>query len=91
MEFTYYGDLLGLSGYYKLNPQIAKEKLNKFYNIKFRLLSSYCEGNRVKVVMFSDSLLVYGSGDIELLSDLQKLYIELISEGLLLRGAIVKG
>jgi hypothetical protein len=92
MDFTYWGDLLGISGYYRLNPTVAKAKLNDFYNTTFYSLSSYCESHReVKVLMFSDSLLMYGEDALSALKELCKVYVELIRKGLLLRGGMVKG
>ena len=92
MGFTYYGDLLGISGYYKLSSRIAKEKLNEFYNTVFNSLSFYCKSNNnVNVHMFSDSLLFYGDDPESALKELQWVYIRLIHKGLLLRGAMVNG
>ena len=92
MGFTYYGDLLGISGYYKLSPALAKEKLNDFYNTVFFSLSDYCKNNpNVKVHMFSDSMLFYGDDPIIALEQLHRIYVKLIHKGLLLRGAIVNG
>lgn len=92
MEFTYYGDLLGISGYYRLNPRVAKEKLNQFYDITFESLSEYCQQNNMATVeMFSDSLLFYGDDLASALEQLHSVYARLIYKGLLLRGAIVKG
>jgi len=92
MEYTYYGDLLGFSGYYNLDSEVAKDKLNEFYNTTFFSLTNYCKENRnVKVNMFSDSLLIWGDEPKAILNELHKVYIKLIHKGLLLRGAIVKG
>jgi hypothetical protein len=92
MGFTYYGDLLGISGYYKLSSRIAKEKLNEFYNTVFYSLSDYCNANNdVNVHMFSDSLLFYGDDPISALEELHRVYVKLIHKGLLLRGAMVNG
>jgi hypothetical protein len=41
--------------------------------------------------MFSDSILIWGDKEEEILNELQSLYLRLIKIGLLLRGAIVKG
>jgi len=61
MAFTYYGDLLGISAHYKLNPQTAYSRLNDFYNTTFSSLESYCNNNSdVEVLMVSDSLLIWG-------------------------------
>ncbi len=92
MDFTYYGDLLGISGYYRLNPNVAKDKLNLFYDITFESLSEYCRQNdHVAVTMFSDSLLFYGDDIHAALEQLHSVYVRLVHNGLLLRGAIVKG
>ncbi len=92
MDFTYYGDLLGISGYYRLNPTVAKEKLNQFYDITFESLSDYCRQNdHATVAMFSDSLLFYGDDLHTALEQLHSVYARLLYKGLLLRGAIVKG
>ena len=92
MEYTFYGDLLGISGYYKLSPGTAREKLNQFYNTAFFSLSDYCRDNdTVQVMMFSDSLLLFGEDTLAALGELHKVYVKLIQKSLLLRGAIVKG
>jgi hypothetical protein len=92
MEFTYYGDLLGISGYYRLNPRVAKEKLNQFYDITFESLSEYCRQNTMaNVEMFSDSLLFYGDDVTTAIEQLHSVYTRLLYKGLLLRGAVVKG
>jgi hypothetical protein len=92
IDFTYYGDILGISGYYRLNPSVAKEKLNQFYDITFDSLSEYCRQNdSAKVAMFSDSLLFYGDDVFAALEQLHSVYAKLLREGLLLRGAVVKG
>jgi hypothetical protein len=92
MDFTYYGDLLGISGYYRLNPSVAKEKLNQFYDITFESLSEYCRLNSMATVeMFSDSLLFYGDDVSTALEQLHSVYARLLYKGMLLRGAIVRG
>jgi hypothetical protein len=92
MDFTYWGDLLGISGYYRLNPTVAKAKLNDFYNTTFNSLSDYCRlHTELKVFMFSDSLLMYGEDALSALKELCNVYVELIRKGLLLRGGMVKG
>lgn len=91
-DYTYYGDLLGVSSFYKLDPQRAYQVLNDFYNEAFNILSPHCRSHRdEKVSMISDTLLVWGKrarGSIELLEDLHR---ELLKKGLLLRGAVVHG
>ncbi len=92
MGFTFYGDLLGISGYYKLSPKIAKDKLDEFYNTVFFSLSDYCnQRDDVHVHMFSDSILFYGDDSLSALEQLQRVYVKLIHKGILLRGAIVNG
>jgi hypothetical protein len=81
-----------MSGYYRLNPAVAKDKLNDFYNTTFYSLSDYCVSHpEVTVVMFSDSLLIYGEDALPVLKELHKVYVKLIHKALLLRGAMVKG
>jgi hypothetical protein len=91
--YTYWGDLLGVSGYYKLNPATAKEILNDFYNTTFITLSDYCRTHceSVKILMFSDSLLIYGQDAFSILPELCNVYVKLLGKGLLLRGGMVKG
>lgn len=92
MEFTYYGDLLGIAGFYRLNPGVAKEKLDQFYDITFTSLSEYCRENSLaSVAMYSDSLLFYGDDLRTALEQLHSLYAKLLDKGLLLRGAVIKG
>lgn len=90
MQFTYYGDLLGVSRYFKLSPEVAYSKLNMFYNITFSSLESYCRANsRIEVNMFSDSFLMWGNDAIEALRQLHNVYRKLLDHCLLLRGAMV--
>ncbi|MHB1528580.1 MAG: hypothetical protein ACYCXT_03970 [Acidiferrobacteraceae bacterium] len=90
--FTFYGDLLGMSGFYKNSPSIAYDKLNEFYNTTFYSLEAWQEANNdVKIWMFSDSILMTGDNAEGALSQLLILYAELLHKGLLLRGAIVNG
>jgi hypothetical protein len=93
MGFTFYGDLLGFSGLYKLSPLVARDKLNEFYNTTFFSLDVQWEReNNVKITMLSDSLLITGSTNPEsALCQLSLLYMKLLHKGLLLRGAIVAG
>jgi hypothetical protein len=62
IPFTFYGDLLGVSSYYKLAPRNAHKKLDDFYNTSFFGLSTYCQRTNTAALMFSDSLLLYGRG-----------------------------
>jgi hypothetical protein len=90
--YTYWGDLLGISGYYRLSPAVAKDKLNDFYNTTYDCLSGYCVSNPgTKVVMFSDSLLIYGDDARSILQELSNVYMKLICKGLFLRGGMVFG
>lgn len=93
MDFTFYGDLLGTSSFYKLNSQIAYEKLNKFYNLTYECFNVYCRENPsdITVNLFSDSILVWGNDLEQTLEKLTSLYIKTFNSDLLLRGAIVKG
>jgi hypothetical protein len=91
MDFTFYGDLLGISSNYNLDPNLAYSKLNDFYNISFNELKNYCTAYPgSKVFMFSDSILFYGENSIAAIKQLQNLYLSLLSKNLFLRGAIVK-
>jgi hypothetical protein len=91
MNFTYYGDLLGISGLYKLSPEIAYEKLNLFYNMTFASIDAQWQNRSgSKITMFSDSVLMWGNDAQGALRQLASLYTKLLAEGLLLRGAIVK-
>lgn len=91
-EFTFYGDLLGLSSLYKLNQKSAYKKLNDFYNTIFYSNENWERENEVHTLMFSDSLIIYGKADIDgTLKQLLNIYVELLNKGILLRGAIVKG
>ena len=93
MGFTFYADLLGISGYYRLSSRRAYNRLNDFYNTTFSCLSNYCRRNRdsVHVNMFSDSLLIWGEDEHEILKQILRVYLRLMKIGLLLRGAIVNG
>lgn len=90
--YTYYGDLLGISALYRLDPTAAYNQLDKFYNKIYSLLSGYCETkNDVSVSMFSDSMVIYGNETEKILEHLQEIYLGLIRNCLLIRGALVKG
>ncbi|MCK5882695.1 MAG: hypothetical protein KAG61_03320 [Bacteriovoracaceae bacterium] len=91
MEYTFYGDLLGFSNYYRLSPEIAYNRLNDFYRTVHKVLKEHITGTErdVEVVMMSDSVLVWGNDAHHMLGMLQQIYIELIHKGLFLRGAMV--
>jgi len=91
MSFTFYGDLLGISGSYKLSPAVAHKKLSDFYNTTFFSIDADWErANDVETLMISDSLLITGNAAPEsALEQLLLVYMKLLHKGLLLRGAIV--
>ncbi len=91
MEYTFYGDLLGFSNYYRLSPEIAYNRLNDFYSTVHSVLKDHVakETTDVEVVMMSDSVLIWGSNAHRMLEMLHQIYIELIQKGLFLRGAMV--
>jgi hypothetical protein len=88
MDFTFYGDLLGIGSAYKLGPKAAYDKLNEFYNATFRILPN---NQHTDVEMFSDSLLIKGNDLLSNLRPIAELFKTLVRNGLLLRGAVVKG
>jgi len=91
--FTFYGDLLGIASAYRLSADVAHKKLDTFYNTVFRTLGSRCEQQhgRIHVQLFSDSVVIWGRSAVEILEPLQDVYLDLISQNLLLRGALVDG
>lgn len=91
MDFTFYGDLLGISAAYRLSSKAAYTKLNEYYNTSFSCLSGLCAQDKATVQMFSDSLLMWGSDPVEAVERLMTLYVDLSRKHLLLRGAVVKG
>lgn len=91
MEFTFYGDLLGIGSAYRLDASTAYEKLNAFYNETFRTLDAFCDIPGNDVEMYSDSLFIKGDHALSAMKEISKVFANLIGEGLLLRGAIVKG
>jgi hypothetical protein len=95
IPFTYYGDLLGVSNYYRIDPETAYEKLNFFYNETYNVLRDIERKNGkrydLKVFLFSDSIFITGTLLESTLRHLSYLYSILFNENLLLRGAIVHG
>lgn len=91
--FTFYGDLLGIAAAYRLSPQVAYNKLDRFYNTVFSRFEPLCDtpSRLVHVQMFSDSVVVWGEVITEILEPLQQVYLDLIEKNLLLRGALVDG
>lgn len=93
IPFTYYGDLLGVSSYYRIDPETAYEKLSFFYNetfLVFRQLEQ-TPGYDLRVFLFSDSIFITGTILGSTLRHLSYLYSILFQNNLLLRGAIVHG
>lgn len=92
MGYTFYGDLLGISGMYKLSPSLAKEKLNEFYSTTFfNIDDTWVANSGSRIMMFSDSFFMWGSDEQGALRELGLLYLKLLHRGLLLRGSIVDG
>jgi len=91
IPFTFYGDLLGISNTYKLSPDAAYQKLDRFYNLCFQHLKSACNGGLTQVNLFSDSMFFWGDNARAALELLKQLYVDLTKEGILLRGSIVSG
>jgi hypothetical protein len=91
VEFTFYGDLLGIGSAYKLSASAAREKLNAFYNETFHTLDTFCDDELNDVEMFSDSLLITGVDALHALPYISEVFVNLVRKDLLLRGAIVKG
>lgn len=93
IPFTYYGDLLGVSSYYRIDPDTAYEKLSFFYNETYQVFSrlEQATGDELKVFLFSDSIFVSGYLLGSTLRYLGYLYSILFQNNLLLRGAVVHG
>ena len=91
MQYTFYGDLLGIGSAYKLGPRAAYDKLNVFYNETFHTLDAFCDITGNEVEMFSDSLFIKGNNAATAISDIALVFSNLLRKGLLLRGAIVRG
>lgn len=93
IPFTFYGDLLGVSSYYRVDPSTAYEKLNFFYNETYYLFRhlEQVPGYDLRVILFSDSIFVTGTLLGTTLKHLGYLYSILFHNNLLLRGAIVHG
>ena len=95
IPFTYYGDLLGVSNYYRIDPDIAYDKLNFFYKETYNVLRDIERKKRneydFEVFLFSDSIFITGTLLESTLRHLSYLYSILFNNNLLLRGAIVHG
>jgi hypothetical protein len=86
--------LLGIAAAYNLGPEVAYSKLNRFYNTVFHRFEQLCNHRvpgGVQVQMFSDSVVMWGEFRTEILDLLQQVYLDLIANNLLLRGALVDG
>lgn len=91
-EFTFYADLVGISSIYAAAPSLAYQKLNIFYNEVFHGLDAFCTGHSdAKIEMFSDSLVVKGEDFHDFITSVAQVYMNLLSKGLMLRGALVLG
>jgi len=92
VDFTFYGDLLGISNYYRSNPEFAIKKLDRFYNISFKNLKKLfnCD-DEITVDLISDSIVISGNKILSAFEQINQLYIDLLHEELLLRGAMVLG
>lgn len=89
IPFTYYGDLLGISEYYKISENEGYNKLNSFYNTVYRNFRE--TDHNMKVFLFSDSLFITREKFETVLNSLGRLYNDLLEQDLLIKGAIVKG
>jgi hypothetical protein len=78
MQFTFYGDLLGIGSAYRLSPETAYMKLDDFYNETFRILDAFCNNDHNHVEMFSDSLLIKGDNALSALTDIASVFANLI-------------
>ncbi|BAH73571.1 hypothetical protein [Solidesulfovibrio magneticus] len=93
MEFTFYGDLIGMKSIYSNDPMKAYQTLNEFYNTCFNIIPDQKINNcDMQTYMFSDSILLTGNNIVNDLPTIQKLYLRLLSKStIMLRGAIVSG
>lgn len=92
-EFTYCGDLVGVTSLYTSTAEGAYNVLNDFYNTVFHGLKPYHskKTSSRKVKMFSDTLIVSGNDPDEFIRTLSPVYTTLVSKGILLRGGMVEG
>lgn len=96
-EFTYCGDLVGVSTLYANAPEEAYTLLSQFYNTAFRALEKYQldgTGNvRIgrNIYMFSDSLIVTGDDTESFVKCMCDVYMSLLNASMLLRGGMVSG
>ena len=94
IEFTYYGDLLGISNLYSIDKEIAHKKLDDFYNSvwsTFKNAAIKFKKPNLSIFLFSDSIFITGRKLKTTLILLAELYYKLFVNKIFLRGAIVKG
>lgn len=93
IPFTFYGDLLGVSSYFRISEAHASQKLNDFYNETFSAFSELARTHvdTIRIFLFSDSIFITGSILSTTLEHLGYLYSILFQKNLLLRGAVVEG
>lgn len=93
IPFTYYGDLLGVSNFYRIDAETAYQKLSFFYNETYLLFRELerVDGYDLRIFLFSDSIFITGTLLEPTLRHLGYLYSVLFQNNLLLRGAIVHG
>ncbi|MBE2203929.1 MAG: hypothetical protein IAE94_06305 [Chthoniobacterales bacterium] len=92
LEFTYCGDLVGISSIYSNAPDAAYDLLSQFYNTAYRALENYQKRDLdCKVYMFSDSLIVTGGNADAFVRSMCDLYMSNLNHSTLLRGGIVSG
>ncbi|MDD5691723.1 MAG: hypothetical protein PHP10_00940 [Candidatus Omnitrophica bacterium] len=90
-EFTFYGDLLGISNLYQIETTLAKQKLDIFYNNVFNNFKDMVLANEMRGFLFSDSLFITSKKLKTILIKLGDLYEELFERNIFIRGAIVSG
>jgi hypothetical protein len=92
-RFTFYGDLLGIKAAYHASTNDAYQKLDTFYNTVFGHFEPLCtrQCRPIHVLMFSDSVVMWGEDAMEVLDQLQLVYLDLIEKNLLLQGVLVDG
>lgn len=92
IAFTYYGDLLGVSNYYKISQDEAYSKLDFFYNTVSNIFKDLSRSDTTfKIFLFSDSIFITGAILETTLKRLSYLYSTLFQNNILIRGGIVAG
>jgi hypothetical protein len=92
-DFTFYGDLLGIASAYRLSPKVAHDKLDKFYNVIFNTFGDICHQSHghFHVAVVQRFWVMWGRPAALILRPLQEAYLQLVTQNLLLRGALVDG